>query len=133
MDIYHKILVRIFELTGGDEKIYIDMVDLLKKEGYYPSIDDIVDRLRSESWVTESRTNTVNITHWGVAEAKKVGTVRPDAARTVERESKSLLAETREFAVVIEEFIADPSDERRKALNKKFTDLESIVTKLRNA
>ena len=62
MDAFHKILVRIYEITGGRDSVDVDMVELTKKEGYFPSIDSITEMLKSESWVTESRPNTVRIT-----------------------------------------------------------------------
>ena len=130
MDAYHKILARIHELTEGKDNVDVDMVDLLKKEGYFPSIDDIREMLKSEGWVAESRPNIVRITHWGVAEARKAGSARPDAARALERESKKLLSETRDFAVAIEEFIADPDDDRRKVMAKKFNEIKDIYARL---
>ena len=132
MDAYHKILVRIFEEAGGKEAVDIDLTELTKKEGYFPSRDEICEMLKSESWVTESRPNVVRLTHWGVAEARKAGSVRPDAARALERQSRKLLAETRDFAVIIEEFIADPVEERRKVLNKKFSEIQHIYDGLRD-
>jgi hypothetical protein len=130
MDTYHKILGRIFEEAGGKETVDIDLADLLKREGYFPSLDEICNMLKTESWITESRSNIVRLTHWGVAEAKKAGKARPDAARATERESKRLLAETRDFAVVIEEFIAEPSSDRRKALEKKFAQIKEVYNNL---
>ena len=130
MDTYHKVLARIFEQTRGDELVDVDLIDLVKKEGYFPSLDEICNHLKAESWVTESRANVVRITHWGVAEAKKAGSVRPDAARALERDTRRLLAETREFGVVIEEFLADPSSEKREGVRKKFAEIESVVSRL---
>ena len=130
MDTYHKVLARIFERTGGDELVDVDLIDLVKKEGYFPSLDEICNHLKAESWVTESRANVVRITHWGVAEAKNAGSVRPDAARALERDTRRLLAETREFGVVIEEFLADPSSEKREGVRKKFAEMESVVSRL---
>ncbi|MEP6945711.1 MAG: hypothetical protein ABJA02_07320 [Acidobacteriota bacterium] len=130
MDAYHKILVRIYEESGGKAEVDVDLTDVTKREGYFPSRDEICEMLKSESWVTETRPNIVQLTHWGIAEAKKAGSVRPDAARALERESKKLLAETRDFAVIIEEFIADPDDTRRKALVKKFSEIREIFDTL---
>ena len=127
MDAYHKILSRIYEISGGKDSVDVDLVELTKKEGYYPSIDDIAFRLKGESWVTESRTNVVRITHWGVAEAKKSGTSRPDAARAIERDSRKLLAETRELSVVIEEFMAEPTKERFGPVAEKLALMESLA------
>ena len=130
MDAYHKILVKIYEVTGGKESVDVDLTELCKKEGYLPSRDEICEMLKTESWVTESRPFVVKITHWGVAEAKKAGSVRPDAARALERQSKRLLAETRDFAVIIEEFIAEPVQARRTSLEKKFDEIREIYSGL---
>lgn len=130
MDTYHKVLAIILEETGGDDLVDVDLTLLLKKAGYLPSLDEICNHLKAESWVTESRPNVVRITHWGVAEAKKAGSVRPDAARVLERDSRRLLSETREFGVVIEEFLADPSSEKLSGLRKKFSEMESIVSRI---
>ncbi len=130
MDAYHKILVRIYEESGGKEAVDVDLTDLTKKEGYFPSRDEICEMLKSESWVIESRPNVVQLTHWGIAEAKKAGSVRPDAVRALERESRKLLAEIRDFAVVIEEFIADPGEARRAALATKFSEIRVIYDRL---
>lgn len=127
MDTFHKVLARIYEETGGKEIVEVDLADLLKREGYFPSLEQISNHLITEGWVTESRQNIIRLTHWGAAEAKKAGTERPDKARAIERDAKRLLTETREFSVVIEEFIADPSAERENALRKKFADMEKIV------
>lgn len=124
MDAFHKILVRIYEITGGRETVDVDLVDLTKKEGYFPSIDNIAEMLKSESWVTESRPNIVRITHWGVAEAKKAGSVRPDAARAVERDARKLHAESRDLGVMIEEFIADPTKDRFAAVIGKLGEMQ---------
>ena len=130
MDTYHKVLARIYDETGGQELVDVDLVDLLKREGYFPSLEEICNHLKAESWVTESRPNIVRITHWGVAEAKKAGTVRPDAVRALERDTRRLLAETKEFGVIIEEFLADPSAERTSQLRKKYEEMGRIVSGL---
>lgn len=130
MDAFHKLLLKMYEQTGGKETVDVDFVDLTKREGYFPSIDSIVGHLVKEGWATESRPNVLRLTHWGVAEAKKAGTVRPDAARAVERESQRLLTETRNLAVLIEEFIADPTDSRFKAVEQKVASLGPAVAEI---
>ena len=124
MDAFHQILVRIYEITGGRETVDVDLVDLTKKEGYFPSIDSIAEMLKSESWVTESRPNVVRITHWGVAEAKKAGSVRPDAARALERDARKLHSGSRDLGVMIEEFIADPNKDRFAAVTGKLGEMQ---------
>jgi len=133
MDTYHKMLLKVFEASKGRESVDIDFTEIAKREGYFPSIDDIVSHMKSESWVTESRTNVVRITHWGIAEAKKAGSERPDSARNLERESNRLLNTTRDLGVVIEEFIAEPGAGRFAAVDKKFAELNEAFAAVRNA
>lgn len=133
MDAYKKMLVKIYEISGGKENFDVDFVDLTKREGYYSNIDSFLAHLKGESWITELRPNVVRITHWGVAEARKVGSVRPDADRAVERESKRLLNASRELGVVIEEYISDTSSERFASVEAKFVEMKGILGSLRDA
>ncbi|MBK7934114.1 MAG: hypothetical protein KA956_07390 [Pyrinomonadaceae bacterium] len=133
MDTYHKMLLKVFEASGGRESVDVDFVEIAKREGYFPSIDDIVSHMKSESWVTESRANIVRITHWGIAEVKKTGSERPDAARNLEREANRMLAATRELGVVIEEFIAAPGSDTLKPIELKVAEVSQIMTAVRSA
>lgn len=131
MDTYHKMLVKVYEAAGGRETNDVDFVEITKREGYFPSIDDIVSQLKSEGWVTESRRNILRLTHWGVAEAKKSSDARPDSARAIERETKDLIAAARDLAVLGEEFGSDPAGERFKPIESKLADIEKTVVNIR--
>jgi len=133
MDPYHKMLQKLYEVTKGRENVDVDFVDLTKKAGYFPSIDSIVSQMKKEGWVTESRTNILRITHWGVAEAKKVAANGPRSADQVEKAAKRLLAETREFSVIVEEFIADPSDSNLEAASSKFSTVSKAMEAFKKA
>ena len=131
MDTFHKMLLKLHEKSGGRESVDVDFVELTKREGYFPSIDSIVDHFKKEGWATESRPNILRITHWGIAEAKKCATARPDADRAVERETQKLLSEARNLAVLVEEFLADRSDKRLNAIDLKLTELGRIAAEIR--
>jgi hypothetical protein len=133
MDIYHKVLRMIFESTGGREQADVDLADMLKTAGYLPSLDEICNHLKAEGWVAESRPYILQITHWGVAEARRSGPAGQDVAIAVEKESKRLLAETREFAALVEEFIAEASPEKNEKIRRKFKEIEDLVGKLKSA
>ncbi|MCZ2389731.1 MAG: hypothetical protein LC113_01485 [Acidobacteria bacterium] len=126
-------LQKLYEVTKGRETVDVDFVDLTKKAGYFPSIDSIVSQMKKEGWVTESRTNILRITHWGVAEAKKVAANGPDSKRQAEREARRLLSETREFIVLIEEYLADPSDEHLDGVSTKFSNISKALEALKKA
>lgn len=133
MDVYHKILTRIYEITDGKDSVEIDLNDLLKQEGFYSNIDNILQHLTTESWVAETpRPRVVKITHWGSAEAKRVLTNTPDVNREVTKEANRLLAEARELIIMLEEFAATPSGSNFKTIQKKIEDLEAITGRLQD-
>ena len=133
MDTFKKMLLKVYEAARGNERVDVDFLEIAKREGYFPSIDEILAHLNGESWVTESRQYVVRMTHWGIAEAKKVGSARPDAARNLERESNRLLGETRSLGVILEEFIADPTAVRLQSVEAKYAEVGEIVKKVREA
>ena len=132
MNVFHKVLVKIFELTGGKDNVEVDLAELLKKEGFFPSIDSISGQLLGESWITEgSRKNTCKITHWGVAEARRVMSNAPDTANEVEKLSKRLLTETRELLIGLEEFAAKPDSNKFDRVEKQISDLSDRAKAIR--
>ncbi len=132
MDVYHKILTRIYEVTGGKDAIEVDLNELLKQEGFYSNIDNISQHLTTESWVAETaRPRVVKITHWGAAEAKRVLTNTPDVQREATKDANRLLAESRELIIMLEEFAGSPNGAHFKNIEKKFDDLNAIVDRIR--
>src|SRR5215213_7941534 len=123
MDVYHKFIAKIYEETGGSESQAIDLVDLVKREGFYGSYGDLFKELSSRAWITEtSKPDWVKITHWGVREAKKVQSGE-DTTQTVQRDANLLLAETQEIAGVIEEFLKDSSNDNFVSIEKKIAEI----------
>lgn len=133
MDVYHKVLTRIFEITGGKESSDVDLNDLLKREGFFPSRDSIATHLSNEGWVTGTdRQYVVRITHWGIAEAKRALSNAPDKKQLTEKDANSLLNRSREFVIMLEEFAAGPSKEKFKTIDKRFADLGAVIERLRS-
>jgi hypothetical protein len=107
MDVYHKVLTRVFKDSGGKETVKVDMGEILKQEGFFASRDEIGARMIEEGWITEADAKyLVYLTHWGVAEAKKTLKNVPDNSRALERDSKQLISTAKEFVVMSEEFAA---------------------------
>ena len=132
MDVYHKILTRIYEITGGKDTVEVDLNDLLKQEGFYSNIENISQHLTTESWVAETpRPRVVKITHWGTAEAKRVLTNTPDRQHEASRTANRLLGESRELIIMLEEFASSPNREKIKPIEKKLNDLESLVEQIK--
>ena len=131
MDVYHKILARVYEIADGKESAAVDLTDLVKQEGFYANIDSITQRLIDQSWVTETAYRfQVRLTHWGVAEAKRVIQNLPDKKLLVSKDASRLLTECKELVIMLEEFAAEPSNETLKTIDKRYADLGAIVRRL---
>ena len=132
MDVYHKVLVKIYEMTGGRDKVDVDLTELTKREGFFPSIDDITANLSGESWVTEtSRRYVVRITHWGIAEAKKALSSAPDNGHAIAKEANRLVSFSREFLVMLEEFAGSPSADKLDPIEKRLSEITSMLEKIK--
>lgn len=132
MDVYQKVLTKLMELTGGKETVDVDLAELLKKEGFFPSIDSIRDYMSSESWITEtSRRNVIRITHWGVAAAKKVNTSGSEKERALAKEAANLNSKSRELLVLVEEFSSAPAEDKLKQIEKRMGDLVSSIQNIK--
>ncbi|MGD9587947.1 MAG: hypothetical protein AB7Q37_07345 [Pyrinomonadaceae bacterium] len=132
MDVYHKILTKIYEVTGGKDSVEVDLNDLLKQEGFYSNIDNISQHLATESWVAETpRPRVVKITHWGAAEARRVMTNTPDTQREVTKDANRLLADSRELIIMLEEFASNPNGSKFKTIEKRFEDLQALLGRIR--
>lgn len=132
MDAFHRILVRIYEITGGRENYDVDFVELLKAEGFYPSLESIKSHMSTESWITDSpRPGSIRITHWGIAEAKKT-LADPQAAEAgIDRTTARLSLVTRDFSIVVEEFISKPSKKSLQSVQDRLSEIESLVSKIK--
>ena len=131
MDVYHKILVKIYEITGGKDSVDVDMTELLKREGFLPSIESITQHLLDESWITESKhKNVVRMTHWGAAEAKRVAADLPDRNQLVAKDAARLLSESKEFVIMLEEFAAAPDPDKLGTIEKRHADLSTLIKRI---
>jgi hypothetical protein len=131
MDVYQKVLVKINELTGGKDNVDTDMVDLLKREGFYSNIDDIIDKMSSEGWITESRPKTVRITHWGVMAARKIKSKTPDSANILDKQATRLQNEVKELMILAEEFDGKSTADNFSRIEKKLEEIGSTARKIK--
>ena len=132
MDVFHKVLTRIYELTGGRDTQEVDFVELLKQEGFFPSRDSIKDQLSTEGWITDSvRPDHVRLTHWGLAEAKKALADPTAASQAIDRQTSRLLAAARDFSIVIGEFVARPDEKTLAPVEERLTEIENLLAKIK--
>lgn len=131
MDVYHKVLTKIYEQTGGKDSVDVDLTELLKREGFFPSLENINKFLTAESWVTETpKLYTVRITHWGVSEAKKTLAGAPDKVQIIEREGKKIIAEARELVVMLEEFAASPESKKFAVIRERHEQIAGTLGRI---
>jgi hypothetical protein len=131
MDVYHKVLSRIHKESDGKETVKVDIGELLRQEGFFPSIEQIRSHMVKEGWITESdRKDHVQITHWGVAEAKKAARGGTDTSRELEKDSKTLISAAKEVVVMCEEFEGAPEKKKLELIGKRIDDLKGLVERL---
>lgn len=134
MDVYRKVLVKLYEVTGGKESETVDLKELVKKEGYLGNYPQIKEHLSGQGWITETaRADSVKITHWGVSEAKKSPTAASDDSLLVKREINRTIADTRELVKFLEELAGDVSQENISKAEKKIGDINTAIQKLKSS
>jgi hypothetical protein len=133
MDVYHKVLLKIYEASGGRDSVDVDFVALLKREGFFPSLDSIKEQLKGESWMTDSpKPNHVRITHWGVMEARKAAGGSATDSNKLTQDSNRLLAESHELSTMLEKFAATPSADSLNKIQKKLSEMSTIAHDISN-
>jgi hypothetical protein len=132
MNVYQKILVKLYEVSGGKDSNVVDIKELVKSEGFLPSYKDIYKQMSQQGWIAETgRDDLVKITHWGVKEAKKVQTGVTDNSREIQRTVNRLKAEVKEFLVITEEFANDISAEHYQLVEKKSNEIKAALDALK--
>jgi hypothetical protein len=133
MNVYQKVLTKIYDITGGKDSVDVDLVDLTKKEGFYSNIDNISKQLQDEGWISEgSRTNIIRITHWGASEAKRVLSASPDKVNELSKESNRLAADAKEFAIMLEEFVTGPDPQKIGRIEDRISEMSERCRRIKS-
>jgi hypothetical protein len=134
MDVYHRVLIKLYELTGGKESETVDLKELVKKEGYLGSYPQIKEHLSGQSWITEtSRVDAVKITHWGASEARKSQTGGADDSPALKKEISRTISDARELIIFLEELANAVSKENIAKAEKKLAEINSAIQKLKSS
>lgn len=132
MDVYHKVLLKVYQVTGGRDSQTVDLKDLVKNLGFLGSYDDISQKLSGQGWIAETpKLNYVKITHWGVKEANKSGNGESNAAQILRREATNLTSETKQFLILLDEFTSDTSEANFSQIEKKLETITAAINKIR--
>ncbi len=134
MDVYHKVLAKLLESTGGRESEAVDLRELVKKEGFLPSYPDIFQHLSRQSWIAETpRADVVRITHWGITEAKKSASGVVDPTAETRRKATRIISEARELITALEAFGSDPSKDGIPKLERSAEAIAGGIRKLKES
>ena len=132
MDVYHKILLKLYEETGGKDSQLVNFKDLVKNEGFLGNYPAIFKHLSEEGWINETtKTDFVQITHWGIMEARKSQTGEGDSTQKLRKATNLLISTTKEFLIALDEFSTDFSTENFTQVEKKITEINSAIAKLK--
>jgi hypothetical protein len=134
MDVYHKVLIKLYEATGGKESESVDLKDLVKKAGFLGAYTDIFQHMSRQSWISETpRPDTVRITHWGVKEAKQTQAGVPPGDSAAKKEINRVIADSRELLIFFEELAAEPTPENLARAEKKIGEINTAIQKLKTS
>ena len=132
LDLYHKVLAKLYEVTEGKDSQAVNLKDLVKSQGFLGNYPDIFQFLDSQGWISETaKADYIRITHWGVKEAKKSQSNEPDALADLKKEANHLVKQTREFIITVEEFAVQTSVENFKQIEKQVEGIKSTLVRLK--
>lgn len=136
MDVYHKVLVKLYEITGGRDSQAVDFKEMVKSLGFLGNYPDILQNLSGQGWIAETtKANFVKITHWGVKEAQKAtaGTNGADETIELKKSANRLKEETKQLLIMIEEFASETSKEKLDSVEKKLNEINTALGRLKES
>ena len=134
MDVYHRVLVKLYEITGGKDTETVDLKELVKKEGFLGSYPQILEHLSRQSWIVETkRVDAVKISHWGVKEAKNVQTPGGADSPNPKMEINRTISETRELIKILEDLANEVSNDNIAKAERKLGEINSAIQKLKSS
>ncbi len=135
MDVYHKVLVKLYDATGGRDSQAVDFKELVKGLGFLGNYEDVTQNLSSQGWIAETtKANFVKITHWGVKEAQKslAGDGGVDELAQLKKSATRLKEETKQFLIMVEEFAGDVAKEKFAQVEKKLGEINAAISKIKS-
>ncbi len=133
MDVYHRVLIKLFEETGGSDSKAVDFADLVKRMKFHANYTSIFKELSVQGWIIEtSKPDWVKLSHWGIEEAKKSNSGGDVDSPELKKDSNRLLSETRELADLVEKLSSDISKEHLSNVEKKISQINALVGNLKS-
>ena len=134
MDVYHKVLLKLYQVTDGKDSLTVDLKDLVKNQGFLGNNNDIFQILSGQGWISETpKLHFVRITHWGVKEIKKTSGNEPDNAQILQKETARITSETKQFLILLDEFSSNASKENFAQIENKISQINTAIGKLKSS
>ncbi len=133
MDVYHNVLLKLFEETGGSDSRAVDFADIVKRLKFHANYPTIYKELSVQGWIVEtSKADWVKITHWGIMEAKKSQSGEGGNLQDLKKDSNRILSEARELLGLLENLVEDVTGENIAIIEKKISQINTLLGKLKS-
>lgn len=133
MDVYHRVLVKLFEETGGSDSKAVDFGDLVKRMKFHANYTNIFKELSVQGWIVETgKVDWVRLTHWGIEEAKKSQGDGADSNQEIKKDFNKLLSEARELVGLVETLSNDGTKENLSIVEKKNSQINAIIAEIKS-
>ncbi|HEY0048812.1 MAG TPA: hypothetical protein VGB68_05985 [Pyrinomonadaceae bacterium] len=133
MDVYHRVLTRLYEVTDGKDSKAVDLKDLVKSLGFLGNYPDIFERLSAAGWIAEDKkANFVRITHWGVSEVKKSPAAANQSNNNLKSDADKAIAEAKELGLLLEIFASDASKDNLTPVERKIDNLKAVIDRIKS-
>ena len=133
MDVYHRVLARLYEVTDGKDTKTVDFKDLVKSLGFLGNYPDIFERLSGAGWIAEDKkADFVRITHWGVSEVKKSPAAPNQSNNNLKSDANKAIAEARELGLLLEVLASDVSNDNLAPVERKIDNLKAVISRIKS-
>jgi hypothetical protein len=133
MDVYHRVLVKLFEETGGSDSKAVDFADLVKRMKFHANYVSIFKELSVQGWIVETgKVDWVRLTHWGIEEAKKSQTDGAGGNLETKKDFNRLLSEARELVGLVETLSNDGTKDNFSSVEKKNSQINAIIAEIKS-
>lgn len=133
MDVYHRVLVKLFEETGGSDSKAIDFADLVKRMKFHANYVNIFKELSVQGWIVETgKVDWVRLTHWGIEEAKKSQTGESGGSQETKKDFNKLLSEARELVSLVETLSSDGTKDNLSSVERKNSQISAIIAEIKS-
>jgi phage anti-repressor protein len=133
MDVYHRVLTRLYEVTDGKDSKAVDLKDLVKSLGFLGNYPDIFERLSAAGWIAEDKkADFVRITHWGVSEVKKSPAAANQSNNNLKSDADKAIAEAKALGLLLEIFANDASKANLTPVERKIDNLKAVIDRIKS-